>query len=72
MTEFKGRYIKNFVKIFGADELLDRKDLGNEVDYDSEIHPKWNALVERGRQLGGGCSFVRFYRPARSPTLHCR
>ena len=23
----KGRYVKNFVKIFGADELLDRKEL---------------------------------------------
>jgi two-component system, NarL family, response regulator NreC len=27
VTELKGRYVKNFVKIFGADELLDRNDL---------------------------------------------
>ena len=27
VTEIKGRYVKNFLKLFGADELLDRKDL---------------------------------------------
>lgn len=27
VTELKGKYVKNFVKIFGADELLDRNDL---------------------------------------------
>lgn len=27
VTELKGRYVRNFLKIFGADELLDKKDL---------------------------------------------
>jgi hypothetical protein len=27
VTELKGRYVKNFVKIFGADELLDSNHL---------------------------------------------
>jgi DNA-binding NarL/FixJ family response regulator len=27
VTAFKGKYVKNFVKIFGADELLDRNEL---------------------------------------------
>jgi len=27
VTELKGRYVKNFLKIFGPDELLDRNDL---------------------------------------------
>jgi len=27
VTELKGRYVRNFVTIFGADELLDKKDL---------------------------------------------
>ena len=26
VTELKGRYVRNFLKIFGADELLDKKD----------------------------------------------
>jgi DNA-binding NarL/FixJ family response regulator len=31
VTELKGRYVKNFVKIFGADELLDRNNLETEL-----------------------------------------
>jgi DNA-binding NarL/FixJ family response regulator len=27
VTELQGRYVRNFLKIFGADELLDRNDL---------------------------------------------
>jgi chemotaxis response regulator CheB len=27
VTELNGRYVKNFLRIFGIDELLDRKDL---------------------------------------------
>jgi two-component system, NarL family, response regulator NreC len=27
VTELKGRYVKNFIKLFGADELLDRNHL---------------------------------------------
>ena len=27
VTELKGRYVRNFLKIFGVDELLDKKDL---------------------------------------------
>src|SRR6516162_856298 len=27
VTELKGRYVRNSLKIFGADELLDKKDL---------------------------------------------
>lgn len=27
VTELKGRYVRNFLKIFGADELLDKNDL---------------------------------------------
>jgi two-component system, NarL family, response regulator NreC len=27
VTELKGRYVRNFLKIFGADALLDRNDL---------------------------------------------
>jgi len=27
VTDLKGRYVKNFLRIFGADELLDKKDL---------------------------------------------
>ena len=27
VTELKGRYVRNFLKIFDADELLDKKDL---------------------------------------------
>jgi len=27
VTELKGKYVKTFLKIFGADELLDKKDL---------------------------------------------
>ena len=31
MTELKGRYVKNFIKILGADELLDRNHLETEL-----------------------------------------
>ena len=31
VTELKGRYVKNFLRIFGVDELLDRKDLENKL-----------------------------------------
>jgi DNA-binding NarL/FixJ family response regulator len=31
VTQLKGRYFKNFVKIFGADELLDRDHLETEL-----------------------------------------
>ena len=31
VTELKGRYVTNFVKIFGADELLDRSQLETEL-----------------------------------------
>jgi DNA-binding NarL/FixJ family response regulator len=31
VTELKGRYVKNFIKIFGADELLDRNHLEAEL-----------------------------------------
>jgi hypothetical protein len=31
VTELKGRYVKNFVKIFGADELLDSNDLETDL-----------------------------------------
>src|SRR5277367_1049503 len=31
VTELKGIYVKNFVKIFGADELLDRNQLETEL-----------------------------------------
>jgi DNA-binding NarL/FixJ family response regulator len=31
VTELKGRYVKNFIKIFGADELLDRNHLETEL-----------------------------------------
>ena len=27
VTELKGKYVRNFLRIFGADELLDKKDL---------------------------------------------
>jgi DNA-binding NarL/FixJ family response regulator len=27
VTELKGKYVRTFLKIFGADELLDKKDL---------------------------------------------
>ncbi len=31
VTELKGRYVKNFVKLFGLDELLDRNHLETEL-----------------------------------------
>jgi hypothetical protein len=31
VTELKGRYVKNFVKIFGADELLDSNHLETDL-----------------------------------------
>jgi DNA-binding NarL/FixJ family response regulator len=31
VTELKGRYVKNFLRIFGVDELLDRRDLENKL-----------------------------------------
>jgi DNA-binding NarL/FixJ family response regulator len=31
VTEFKGRYVKNFVKILGADEPLDRNNLESDL-----------------------------------------
>jgi hypothetical protein len=31
VTELKGRYVKNFVMMFGADELLDRNHLEAEL-----------------------------------------
>jgi DNA-binding NarL/FixJ family response regulator len=31
VTELKGRYVKNFVKIFGAEELLDSNHLETEL-----------------------------------------
>jgi hypothetical protein len=31
VTDLKGRYVKNFIKIFGADELLDRNHLETEL-----------------------------------------
>jgi two-component system response regulator DevR len=31
VTEFKGRYVKNFVKILGADEPLDRNNLERDL-----------------------------------------
>ena len=31
MTELKGRYVKNFIKIFGAGELLDGNHLETEL-----------------------------------------
>jgi DNA-binding NarL/FixJ family response regulator len=31
VTELKGRYVKNFLKVFGVDELLDIRELENKL-----------------------------------------
>lgn len=42
VTELKGRYVRNFLKIFGADELLDKKDL------ETKLIPTLRLVVRRG------------------------
>ena len=31
VTELKGRYVRNFLKIFGSDELLDKRDFNSNI-----------------------------------------
>ena len=42
VTELKGRYVRNFLKIFGADELLDKRDL------ETKLIPTLRLVVRRG------------------------
>jgi DNA-binding NarL/FixJ family response regulator len=42
VTELKGRYVRNFLKIFGADELLDKRDL------EAKLIPTLRLVVREG------------------------